>query len=51
MELGEAKNEVLELYSIYSIRMVFEETLGFWAICRGQSASPWPPLIFTFNFG
>ena len=51
MDFGAAKNEGLEFYSIYSVRGDFEETLDFWAICRGQSASPWPPLIFAFNFG
>jgi hypothetical protein len=44
-------DEDQEFYSVYSVRRRFEEMLDFWAICRGQSASPWPPLIFTFNFG
>lgn len=51
MDFGGAKNGCLESYSIYSVRRGFEETPDFWAICRGQSALPWPPLIFIFNFG
>jgi hypothetical protein len=49
MDFGGAKNEGMEFYSIYSVRGVLEETLIFWAICNCQNASPWPPLIFTFN--
>lgn len=51
MDFGGAKNEGLKFYSIYFVPRLFEETLNFWAICRGQSATPRAPLILVFNFG
>jgi hypothetical protein len=43
------QNRAAEFYSVYSVFVLFEATLVFSVVRRGQNASPWSQLFFIFK--